>query len=43
MFEISNEIAKKEKVAKVNDAIVITCGTPMKNGGTNLIKIAKVK
>lgn len=43
MFEISNDIAKKNKIAKVNDAIVITCGTPKKNGGTNLIKIAKIK
>ena len=42
MFEISNEIVKKNNIAKVNDTIVITCGTPKKNGGTNLIKISKI-
>jgi len=43
MFEISTDIIKKLNIAKANDAIVITCGTPMKNGGTNLIKIQKIK
>ncbi|MBQ9795553.1 MAG: pyruvate kinase, partial [Clostridia bacterium] len=43
MFEIANNIVKKNKMAKVNDAIIITCGTPKKNGGTNLIKVAQVK
>ncbi len=43
MFEISKDIVKKLNTAKANDAIVITCGTPMKNGGTDLIKIQKVK
>lgn len=43
MFEIANELVKKNKIAKVNDAVVITCGTPKKRGGTNLIKIAQVK
>ncbi len=43
MFNLSGEIVKNLKLAKVNDAIVITCGTPKKNGGTNLIKIAKIK
>ena len=43
MFEISKDIVKKLNLVKANDAIVITCGTPMKNGGTNLIKIQKIK
>lgn len=43
MFEISNELVKKNKVAKVNDTIVITCGQPKNPSGTNLIKIAKIK
>jgi pyruvate kinase len=43
MFEIANEIVKNNKLAKVNETIVITCGTPKKNGATNLIKIAKIK
>ena len=43
MFEISNEIVKKNKLAKSNDTIVITCGTPKMNGATNLIKIEKIK
>lgn len=42
MFEISYEIVKDLKLVKKNDNIVITCGTPNKNGGTNLIKIGKV-
>ncbi len=43
MFEISNGLVKKHKIANVKDTVVITCGTPFKNGGTDLIKIAKVK
>ena len=42
MFEISYDIVKNLKMVKKNDNIVITCGTPNKNGGTNLIKIGKV-
>lgn len=42
MFNISNDLVKKHKIAKVNDTIIITCGTPKKNGGTNLIKVAKI-
>jgi len=43
MFNISNELVKKYKIAKANDTIIITCGTPKKNGGTNLIKVAKIQ
>ncbi len=43
MFNIATDIAKKNKIAKANDAIVITCGQPKKPGGTNLIKIEKIK
>lgn len=43
MFEIALDIAKQHKIAKTNDAIVITCGQPKKPGGTNLIKVEIVK
>ena len=43
MFKITNEIVKKKKFAKPKDTIVITCGTPKRNGCTNLIKIDTVK
>ena len=43
MFNISNELVKKHKIAKVGDTVVITCGTPKKNGGTNLIKVAQIQ
>lgn len=43
MFDLAGNIVKLNKIAKANDAIVITCGTPKKNGGTNLIKVAQVK
>ena len=43
MFKISTDIVKNAKLAKNGDAIIITCGTPKKNGGTNLIKIEEVK
>ena len=42
MFNIANDIVKQNKLAKTNDTIVITCGTPMVQGETNLIKIAKI-
>ena len=42
LFEIATEIVKKHKLAKSKDMIVVTCGTPKKNGGTNLIKIVKI-
>ena len=43
MFKIANDIVKKNKLARVGDLIVVTCGTPKQNGGTNLIKIIQVK
>lgn len=43
MFKIANEIVKQNKLARVNETIVITCGTPMVQGETNLIKVAKIK
>ena len=42
MFKIADTIVKKQGVAKPGDNIVITCGTPKKNGQTNLIKIEEV-
>ena len=42
MFNKTNEILKSSKLAKQNDTVVITCGTPKKQGGTNLIKIAHI-
>ncbi len=42
MFNISNDLVKKHNIAKTNDMVVITCGTPKKNGGTNIMKIAKI-
>ncbi len=42
MFDIANKLVREKKVAKLKDNIVITCGTPKKNGGTNLIKITNV-
>ena len=43
MFDIAVDIAKKNKLAKTNDTVVITCGQPKTSGGTNLIKIEKIK
>lgn len=43
MFKLSNDVAKKNKIASVGDNIIVTCGTPNKFGGTNLIKIITVK
>lgn len=43
MFTIANALVKDNKIAKAKDTIVITCGTPKKNGCTNLIKIAEVE
>lgn len=42
MFNIAVDIVKKNKIAKVGDTVVITCGQPKKPGGTNLIKILKI-
>ena len=39
MFKIANNLVKKLELAKPNDSIVITCGTPNKLGSTNLLKI----
>ncbi|MBE5741629.1 MAG: pyruvate kinase [Clostridiales bacterium] len=43
MFNIANTIVKKGGFAKAKETIVITCGTPKHEGGTNLIKIVEVK
>lgn len=43
MFDMVNDLIKKKNLARVNDKIVITCGTPNKGGGTNLIKVSSVK
>ncbi len=43
MFKIASEIVKKLGVAKINDTIVITCGTPKQLGCTNLLKIELVR
>ncbi|MBQ9795761.1 MAG: hypothetical protein IJW36_02210 [Clostridia bacterium] len=43
MFNLSNKIVKDNKLAKLNDTIVITCGTPKKAGATNLIKVEVIK
>lgn len=43
MFDIANKIVKEQKISKSKDSIIITCGTPNQNGGTNLIKIQDVK
>ena len=43
MFDIANETAKKNKFVVSGDNMVVTCGTPHINGGTNLMKIVKVK
>lgn len=42
MFAIADKIVKDKNLAKANDNIVITCGTPKKNGQTSLIKIQEV-
>lgn len=42
MFDIANVLVKDKKIAKSGDKIVITCGTPKENGGTNLIKITRL-
>ncbi len=39
MFKIANNLVKKLNLAKSNDSIVITCGTPKELGCTNLLKI----
>jgi hypothetical protein len=43
MFKIANDIIKEHKIASVGDKVLITCGTPKKYGGTNLIKIINVE
>ena len=43
MFQIANDIIKKEKLANSKDYVVVTCGTPKKDGGTNLMKIVQIK
>lgn len=43
MFKIANDLVKKHGYARVGEDIVITCGTPKQNGGTNLIKVAEIK
>lgn len=43
MFEKTTGIAKKNKIVNVGDNMLITCGTPQVDGGTNLIKIINVK
>lgn len=42
MFEIANNLVKANSIAKKNDLIIVTCGTPKKTGCTNLMKIIKV-
>lgn len=42
MFDIASVLAKDKRIAKTGDLIVVTCGTPKKNGCTNLIKISKI-
>ncbi len=42
MFKIADSIVKQTGIAKAGDTIVITCGTPKKNGQTSLIKIEEV-
>jgi len=43
MFKIANDIVKENKIANVGDKVLVTCGTPKKYGGTNLIKIINVE
>lgn len=43
MFEIANKLVKDMHLAKPNDIIAITCGTPKKPGKTNLIKLSSVR
>lgn len=43
MFEMANKIVKDFKIAKPNDIILITSGTPKTPGHTNLIKLDIVK
>lgn len=42
LFAVAGEIIKQQKLAKVGDNVVVTCGTPKQDGGTNLIKIIKI-
>jgi pyruvate kinase len=43
MFGIANNFVKHLNLAKQDDAIVVTCGTPKVPGCTNLIKIEFVR
>lgn len=43
MFNMSTEIAKKYKLAKIGENIIVTCGTPNKEKSTNLIKLVEMK
>lgn len=43
MFDMANRIVKDFKIAKPNDIILITSGTPKTPGHTNLIKLDIVK
>lgn len=43
MFKIANDIVKVHKIANVGDKVLVTCGTPKKYGGTNLIKIINIE
>lgn len=43
MFKIAKKVAKEFGFDKNEDKIVVTCGTPKKVGGTNLIKIVSMK
>jgi len=43
MFKIAGKHCLEHKFAKRGDLIVITCGTPKKSTGTNLIRIAEIE
>lgn len=43
MFDIANGMVKKSGIAKRDDCVVITCGTPKSAGSTNMLKISKIK
>lgn len=43
MFKLANDIVKENKIASVGDKVLVTCGTPKKYGGTNLIKIINIE
>ena len=43
MFNISRNIIKDLKLANKKDSYIVTCGTPKKIGGTNLLKIETIE